>query len=119
MRAKAKEQSGPRFIIYALTDLDTGLVRYIGASRTGMLRAQAHIHILHADMTQKEFWIQSLREQGKCYGILVLEVVRSHWDLASAKRRWIRHGDENGWPLLNVQRKKSHNTGAGPINTCF
>lgn len=92
-----------RFIIYALTEPDSGIVRYIGKSSSGLRRPRQHAAAssLRVD-DHRARWIRQLIAAGRAYGIRVLEVCDRADDLFDAERAWIARGRGQGWPLTNI-----------------
>ncbi len=87
-------------VIYGLVDPRTLLVRYVGMSSRGLIRAREHSYTCKARGTHKDAWINSLRTLRLDYTIVVLE--ENPADLADAERFWIAFGRACGWPLTNL-----------------
>lgn len=89
-------------IIYGLTCPDTGIVRYIGKSSSGLARPNQHksksslIGISH-----KNNWIKSLLSQNKVYGIKVIEECDSKEVLNEREIYWIKFYKDGGHNLVN------------------
>jgi GIY-YIG catalytic domain len=73
--------------IYALTEPDTGEVRYIGKSVTPKERHRKHLR--DRTDTHRGRWIRSLLVVGKRPGLLILETGTGDWIAAEVK--WIAH----------------------------
>lgn len=92
-----------RFIVYGLTEPGTECVRYIGKSASGLKRPKSHrlASRLAEDRSHKGNWIRSLLEEGRCYGIVVLESAADGQFLQDLERFWIAQGTGLGWRLTN------------------
>lgn len=85
--------------IYALTDPETGAIRYIGKSIRPYQRLTNHCN--EQARCHRTNWIRSLRSRGLRPALVILETLPPGADWQSAERRWIAHGREQGWPLTN------------------
>lgn len=93
-----------QFLIYGLVDPRTLLVRYVGLSRTGMVRPYKHgmPSCLKADgNTHKANWIRSLQSHGLKYEVVLFQE-SSPEAICDDERWWIAFGRACGWPLTNV-----------------
>ncbi len=91
-----------RNIIYGLTCPDTGIVRYVGKSTTGMRRAQQHkTKTSLIPKSHKNNWIKLLLSQNKMYGIKVIEECESKEILNEREIYWIKFYKESGHNLVN------------------
>jgi hypothetical protein len=86
-------------IIYALTDPDTGEVRYIGQTRKLWQRYAQHL-LVPRGTSAKLAWLKDLESKRKLPGLRILESVPED-EGSSAERRWIRHWRSQGTSLLN------------------
>lgn len=93
-----------RYLIYALTDPRTNLVRYIGKSTTGLKRPRfcATPSRLARERTHKANWIRGLISSGLRFGVDVLEEFERASDLDWAEKYWIAQARSLGWPLTNL-----------------
>lgn len=91
-------------IVYALCEPDTGAVRYVGKSSSGLRRPRDHgrSSVLSRNRTYLTNWIKSLHARGDNYLVQVLETHQSNLTLSDAERRWIAYGRANGWRLTNL-----------------
>lgn len=89
-------------IIYALTEPDTGEVRYVGKAEDLEVRYKRHLYPqeLNAN-THKARWIRKLLSDGKYPGMLVLErVALADWQ--ESERCWISKLKGEGAALTNL-----------------
>jgi hypothetical protein len=68
--------------IYTLSDPDSKIVRYVGASTNPKSRFMQHIKDGERGKTQKQLWILELRRQGK---LPILQIVGKEEDEAKAR----------------------------------
>jgi helix-turn-helix protein len=89
--------------IYALTDPDSGEVRYVGQTiGDPVKRHYEHIVASHgAQCTPLGFWIRELAENGQVPGLTILETQVAPHRNAEREGRWISYYSGNGAPLLN------------------
>lgn len=85
--------------IYALTDPDTGEIRYIGKSINPWRRANYHMQ--EKSHCHRVYWLQSLRRQGKKPGVVIIEEIRGAWPWQESERFWIRYALAHGVRLVN------------------
>ncbi len=79
-----------KYIIYGLTDPDTGEVRYIGKSTKGLERPKEHLKSSSLkSKTHKNNWIKSLLKSGKTFGITTIEILESIEKLDEREEFWI------------------------------
>lgn len=90
-----------RYLIYGLTDPDSGAVRYIGRSMFGFVRVQEHALRIGRERTHKANWIRSLLRAGKMYGVRILEECVGPVETIEAEVRWIAEARRLGWDLTN------------------
>ena len=91
-----------QFIIYGLTDPDTNEVRYVGKSASGLDRPREHKKPCNLETeTHKNHWIKSLMNQGKTYGIKVIEEVTNPDLLSDREIYWIATYKQSGVKLTN------------------
>lgn len=87
--------------IYALTDPETQVARYIGQSRSAKKRHASHIHAAKRNESGRVYnWIRSLLREGVAPGFEVLEVCLE----AAADEReifWIAKKRQEGLQLTN------------------
>lgn len=84
--------------IYALTDPDSGDIRYIGKADNVIDRLKSHLN--DCSSTRKARWIRSLVGRGKRPELLILEEVgNEQWQDAESK--WIAHYRLVGADLCN------------------
>lgn len=99
-------RKGPvsRFIIYGLTEADSGTIRYVGMSSSGLRRPRQHVapSIAGKGMSPKSIWVRSLLANGKKPGVCVLQECDTEIALGSAEALWIESLKAVGAPLLNV-----------------
>jgi hypothetical protein len=93
-----------QFLIYALTDPRSGLVRYVGQSSIGMKRPGRHRQpgYLRHDRGHKGNWIRKLNRLGLAYGVQVLELLPNAEELDAAEKHWISAFRLCGSPLVNL-----------------
>ncbi len=101
MRARPRVPR-PRFLIYALVDPDTELVRYIGRSSAGLDRPREHRWKCKRERTHKAAWIRSLLRAGKDYVVRILEVCTTEAETVDAEIVWIANAGRLGWDLTNA-----------------
>lgn len=78
-------------VIYALTEPDTGVVRYVGQSTDPKRRYRGHVFDSRSGETDhKSNWIASLLRRDVVPGLLILEVVARE-EANAAEGRWISH----------------------------
>ena len=89
------------FLIYGLKDPNTGEIRYIGRSCSGLKRPREHScpKNLQSKKTHCVSWIKSL--EGKKPIIEVLEYGKDSEHLDILEKSWIKKGRELGWRLTN------------------
>jgi hypothetical protein len=86
-------------VIYALTEPDTGEVRYIGQARH-LWQRYAH-HLLPIQGTPaKVMWLHGLQRRGLFPSVRVLEEVTAA-DVDERERWWIEHSLAQGARLVN------------------
>lgn len=93
------------YLIYALIDPRTDLVRYIGKSCKGLHRAKSHTYESNLSIdpnSRKVGWIRELQSLGMKYRIAVLDMLPEPTGLDELERYWISRGRAEGWPLLNI-----------------
>jgi Helix-turn-helix domain len=91
--------------IYALTDPDSGEVRYVGVSKSAWRRYASHLLMMKGS-SDRVAWIQSLHQQRKVPMLKILEenIPAEH---ATSRERWgIRHYRNQGIVLVNREVKK-------------
>jgi hypothetical protein len=94
-----------RFLIYGLVDPDSGEVRYVGRSMSGLDRPRQHRcpSVLRKDGgTHKAAWVRSLLKRGKTYGIAVLYRAPTREGLDEAEIFWIAELRRRGHDLTNL-----------------
>jgi hypothetical protein len=90
--------------IYALTDPDTGEVRYIGQTKDAWKRYASHLLMVQGS-TAKHGWFLDLQQRGR---LPVLKTLEEHIDPSAARDReqwWIRHYRTAGQALTNYEPK--------------
>jgi hypothetical protein len=94
--------SSPIAYIYALTEPDTGLIRYIG--KTSNPRVRYRNHLIPRELSvksHKTHWLRGLLSQGKKPGLLILQCIpESEWE--DSERGWIAQFKESGYDLVNT-----------------
>lgn len=80
--------------IYALKDAD-GNVRYIGKARDPERRLAQHLKPDALDKSHKARWARGNPN-------MLIEVLEWTGDWEEAEKRWIAHGRQQGWNLLNI-----------------
>jgi hypothetical protein len=88
-----------KIYIYALTDPDSNLIRYIGKSIKPKERLQNHMN--EVSNCHRSHWLQSLKKQGKKAKMKFLEVLEYGENWQERERYWIKKGKAEGWPLTN------------------
>lgn len=95
-----------KYLIYFLCDPDTGYIRYVGKSTSGIERAYSHAYpsILKREAhTHKARWIQKLKRERKFYKIYLIKGdFKSHLELKWHERFYIAYLRLLGCDLLNV-----------------
>lgn len=89
--------------IYALTDPDTGEVRYIGKASYPEDRLTTHCTPISSPKTKRDFWINSLLASGKKPKMIILDkdAYRSEHG-PHAEKWWIKHYVSMGANLTNT-----------------
>jgi hypothetical protein len=91
-------------IIYALTDPDSGEIRYIG--KTGQSpKYRLTQHLKRARDGKPGHlccWLRMLLREDQRPGICVLEELAADADWQVSERAWIERGRVAGWPLTNM-----------------
>ncbi len=104
-----------KYIVYALVDPRSLLVRYVGKSSSGLARPKQH---LSAYTYNKDYyvsrWVKSLFELGLKPAICVLDTCNTHEEVVSAEIWWIAVGRCFDWPLTNLTSGGEGNTGWVP-----
>jgi hypothetical protein len=91
-----------KYIIYGLTDPDTQEIRYIGKSTSGLKRPKEHKKPCNLKVSShKVNWIKSLIEQGKSYGIIIIEETQTPEELDAKEIYWIAEYKTRGAKLTN------------------
>jgi predicted GIY-YIG superfamily endonuclease len=85
--------------VYALTDPDTGEIRYIGRSANMSKRLHQHCKSFKSEKTNSARWVSKLASQGKKPNMVILE---AHQNPIEIESKWIKWGKDNGFDLLNV-----------------
>lgn len=90
-------------IIYLLSDPRTHAVRYVGQTSKGAgTRLRQHINEADSRKTHVACWIRSLRAEGHCPLVHVVEYGITDANLLDAlEKAWITYGREYGWDLTN------------------
>jgi len=88
-----------KYLVYALVDPRTLLVRYVGKSSCGLKRPRYHKSSKRHSYCMN--WVRSLQAAGFEYSIVVLEECTLE-TLSSSERWWIAYGRVCGWPLTNL-----------------
>lgn len=91
-----------QLLIYGLTCPDTGLVRYIGKSSSGLLRPNEHkkpSNLRYA--THKTNWIKKLISEDKTYGVIQIEYCENEEELNDREIHWIAKYRQAGYDLTN------------------
>ena len=91
--------------IYALTEPDTGEVRYVGYTRRTLAdRLKYHIWDSRRPgphgRTKKAKWLRGLTRRKKSPGVAVLQVTLGDW--CAAEKFWIAAFENAGTRLLNM-----------------
>jgi hypothetical protein len=91
------------FIIYALVDPETELVRYIGKSSSGLSRPKAHLEPSNLKKhNHRSHWINKLRSKGLAPRIEVLASYPDDSSLSQEEIRYISMYKEAGCVLTNA-----------------
>lgn len=92
-----------KWVIYALVDPTSRLVRYVGQSSSGLCRPRHHGRPsqLKRKPGHRSSWIASLHQRGLDYEIAILQVLSGADGLNEAECWWIAYGRLSGWPLTN------------------
>ena len=89
------------FVIYALKDPETGLLRYIGKTTRPAQRYRDHLR--ERSRSHRGNWIAGLASRGLAPGMVFLEMVEGagdpNWEVH--ERWWIAYARAHGWPLVN------------------
>lgn len=94
-----------RYLIYALVDPESRLVKYIGKSCSGLARPKQHMAAYSYNRRYHvSRWIRRLVTVGLSPEIVVLETVNDKHALIPAEIWWIAYGRCLGWPLTNLTR---------------
>jgi hypothetical protein len=88
----------------ALTDPDSGEVRYIGQTVNAPLRRhRQHMAVARmAKCASVGLWIRSLQHDGKAPGLTILEAPVELGESARREVYWIRYYEDHGADLLNT-----------------
>lgn len=89
----------PNVYIYALVDPRTSEIRYIGKSVRPTERLANHCN--ERANSWRNHWIQQLIALGLRPQLNILETLDVGVDWQASERRWIAHGKEQGWRLVN------------------
>ena len=88
----------PRYFVYALCDLTTGDVRYVGLSKQPEVRYQQH----RISPTPVGDWFAEQERQGVLPVLMILqESSGEYWDCLRYERRWIDRYRKTSPRLLN------------------
>lgn len=90
--------------IYALSEPETGAIRYVGKTSRSPAKRLAQ-HICRTSLTPKRHscrWIAGLVNRGLKPAMEVLEIVPDDGDWQAAERRWISYYRESGASLVNL-----------------
>src|SRR3990167_5527469 len=89
--------------IYALTEPDTGEMRYIGATTKPEYRYYQHLHNFGIGNGKlKSAWIKKLLDCEKSPGFIILEECNTE-NAENREKQWISKAKENGWNIINIQ----------------
>lgn len=100
-------------VIYAEVDPETGKIRYIG--RTGKPKRRHAQHLCDASLTRgqggstgkawhmRSNWIQVLADRSLTPSMKILQTVEVSPLVVEWEQRYIWHGIQQGWNLLNVE----------------
>lgn len=90
------------FTIYALTDPETNIIRYVGKTinPTERLRGYRHLRV-HSPQTHCRSWIQSLQKQGLQPAMVVCDTCDDETTANDLERAWITLFRMAGVPLTN------------------
>jgi group I intron endonuclease len=93
-----------KFLIYALCEPDTGAIRYIGKSSSGLKRARAHEYAGNLKRSKGlcRNWIVSLHNKGLRPLAEVVEYHTNHADLIEAEKFYISYFRSLGFNLTNM-----------------
>ncbi len=110
-----------RFLVYALIDPRSNVIRYIGKSTIGITRAHKHKNpcsLRNDDKVNppKAAWIRELINAGTIYGVEVLCESSDAISVALAEREEITRGRAAGLALLNRTGGGERLPGAEPAN---
>lgn len=83
--------------IYALCDIETLAVAYVGATETPQERERSHRQ--GGDQSSGP-WVRQMKRDGKPVGFMILEVVRSRKNAKAAEEKWIKYFEQRA-PLMN------------------
>ena len=88
--------------IYALSDPNTGEIRYVGKSDTPKSRLKSHMQMPNHDCNlPKKEWLRSLVACNQLPMLSILEEVPySEWE--EKEKWWIDYGYKMGWRLTNL-----------------
>lgn len=88
-----------RYLIYGLTDPQSGMVRYVGRSSSRMERPKSHSLPSHIEEDSHcARWLRKLRDEGLACGVVVLEELPSAAELSHREVWWIAFA--RGWGLM-------------------
>lgn len=85
--------------IYALSDPDTGEIRYIGKSTRPKERLTNQCN--EKSNTYRCHWIQSVLSRGKRPCQIILETLSDDANWQDREKWWIAYGKSQGWRLTN------------------
>ncbi|MFG1388824.1 GIY-YIG nuclease family protein [Xanthobacter versatilis] len=88
--------AGP-YAIYSLSGED-GVPRYVGKTNNPRRRLGQHVSSSFWRRSAKDRWVAEV----SAAGTLKMTVIEWCEDWAAAEVKWIAHGRQVGWPLLNV-----------------
>jgi len=97
----------PLWDVYALADPRTLDICYIGISVDPEWRLAGHLYkSKRGQRTPKNDWMRELLSENLIPKVIVLEQGLWRERALKAERRWIVKGLEEGWPLLNVNKRR-------------
>ncbi len=85
--------------IYGLVDPVTRDIRYIGKSIRPKERLQNHMN--EVSTCHRSHWLQSLKKRSLKPELVILEELTKSDRWQDCERKWIKYGNDSGWPLTN------------------
>lgn len=89
-----------KLLVYGLIDPRNGQLKYVGLSRSGLVRPRAH-WVVYKERTRNCAWVACLRKLGLKYEIEVLQECDTEAELIESEQFWIAYFTSVGCDLNN------------------